>query len=415
MRHIVKIFLLMLIAIFACGCGGGGGGAKLSIPSNIIYSREEAVQQGSWTILVYLDADNDLESAAIANFNQMEMIGSSKDVRIVVQIDRIPGYDSSNGNWTDTRRYLITRDNDISKMNSVRLDEEPLGELDMGSWHTLRSFVQWGVQQFPADNYCLIIWDHGNGWQIRNASIMPEHKYVAIDSTNYGALNVNQIPNAISGLGINVLAFDACYMQQFEVAYELRNSADYLVASAASEPSPGYNYRNWLVRVNAATTPVQLCNILVEEYARAYPPPRKAITLSAVDLSKMDELARALSNFSQILIANSASQRNALSNARLSALNYSKATGDFDRYSIDLLDYAGLCAPYLGAEGQDAYQNLADVLSETIIAMHANPDMPKSNGLAIYLPPPHEFDYRYNVLAIAANTLWNEWIQAQQL
>ena len=62
-----------------------------------------------WTVMIYLDADNNLESAGIDDISEMEMVGSSDDVNIVVQVDRIPysvlaanneGYtdDTSNGN-----------------------------------------------------------------------------------------------------------------------------------------------------------------------------------------------------------------------------------------------------------------------------------------------------------------------------
>jgi len=76
-----------------------------------------------WTVMVYLDADNNLESAGINDINEMEIVGSSDDVNVVVQVDRIPysvlaannqGYadDVSNGDWTNTRRYYIIQDFD---------------------------------------------------------------------------------------------------------------------------------------------------------------------------------------------------------------------------------------------------------------------------------------------------------------
>jgi len=50
-----------------------------------------------WTFMVYLDGDNNLEGAGIDDINEMEMVGSNDDIKIVVLFDRIPGYDSSNG------------------------------------------------------------------------------------------------------------------------------------------------------------------------------------------------------------------------------------------------------------------------------------------------------------------------------
>jgi C1A family cysteine protease len=60
--------------------------------------------ESSWTFMIYLDGDNNLESAAIDDFMEMSSVGSTSDVNIVVQFDRIPGYVSSYDDWTDCWR-----------------------------------------------------------------------------------------------------------------------------------------------------------------------------------------------------------------------------------------------------------------------------------------------------------------------
>ena len=76
----------------------------------------------NWTFMIYLDADCNLESAGIEDINEMEMEGSDDNINIVVQIDRILGYALSNGDWTGTRRFYITKDfdTDIISSNVVR-------------------------------------------------------------------------------------------------------------------------------------------------------------------------------------------------------------------------------------------------------------------------------------------------------
>lgn len=412
------ILLVALLLPVLAGCGGSGGGssgtgsltngASLGPP---ISTRDEAKSQGAWTVLIYLDADNDLEAAGITNFNQMELVGSTRDVRIVVQMDRIRGYDSSNGDWTDARRYLVTRDGDPSEIRSLRLDDVPLGEVDMGDWRTLRDFVEWGVREFPAQHYCLVIWDHGTGWQMRTAGV-PQYKYIASDETSGTGMNVTDIPRALAGVRIDVLAFDACLMQQIEVAYELRNSACYMVGSASSEPSPGYNYSAWLSRIGAGTTPADLARVIVEEYARAYPPPRKAITQCAVDLGMMNDLARAASSFAEVMITAGRGLPQ-LKQARETAVNYSTADGGANRHYLDLMDYATQCTDALGLDAQDAYQTLKSALGAAVVAESHNPSLANSYGIGIYVPPPGSYDYRYGWLSFAVDTAWDEWIRAQ--
>ena len=48
-----------------------------------------------WSVLVYMNADDDLEPYLIEDFNEMELCGSTGRVNVVVQMDRHPGYDAS--------------------------------------------------------------------------------------------------------------------------------------------------------------------------------------------------------------------------------------------------------------------------------------------------------------------------------
>lgn len=414
-NYSAHLLLAAIITIALAGCGGGSGGSAgmISVLAPPISTVDEARQQGTWTVLVYLDADNDLEAAGITNLNQMEAVGSTKDVRVVVQMDRIAGHDASNGNWTDTRRYLVTRDSDTQTIKSIRVDSPALGERNMSDWRTLKEFVDWGTREFPADNYCLIIWDHGTGWQIRANEVMPEYKYVISDDTSGDQMNVNEIPGALADVDIDVVAFDACFMQQLEIAYELRDSAGYLVGSTATEPSPGYNYSTLLRGIDANTSPEGLCGSMVSQYARTYPSPRKAITQSAVDLSRISDVAQATDQLAQALISNSGAYADELADARAAALNYSTASDSPDHYNYDLLDYASKCSTALGADVDAAYNSLQSALQSAIIAEAHNPDMPQSTGLAAYIPPPGSYDSRYNILALSADTQWDNWLRAQ--
>jgi clostripain len=152
------IFVLMILSIGLTGC----------------FINPPIPNIPEWTVMIYLDADNNLESAGINDINEMEMVGSSSDVNIVVQVDRIPysvlaanneGYldDSSNSNWTNTRRYYITQDFDPYQISSDLKSE--LGELNMGDPQTLVDFASWAVTEYPAEKYLLVIWNHGGGFR----------------------------------------------------------------------------------------------------------------------------------------------------------------------------------------------------------------------------------------------------------
>ncbi len=120
-------------------------------------------QSAKWTLLIYLDGDNDLEDAGIEDMNEMEVVGSGDSVNILVQFDRIDGEDNTNGDWTDTRRFRITQDSDMDIISSSPV--QMLGELNMGHPQTLTDFINWGVTNYPAQHYMLVLWNHGGGWR----------------------------------------------------------------------------------------------------------------------------------------------------------------------------------------------------------------------------------------------------------
>jgi len=407
--------MLSLAASVLAGCGGDG---VTTFPESLglapaITSVEEARTPGKWTVLVYIDGDNDLEYYALQNMNQMEEVGSSRDARIVVQVDRAAGYDKTEDDWTDTRRYLMIRDVNPDSLNSVRLDDPPMGELDMADWHNLHDFVQWGKANFPAEHYCLVVWDHGSGWEFGRIAAMPPRKYILIDDATDTVLNIDDLARALEGTKLDVVAFDACFMMQLEVAYELKDCTTYMAGSAAATPSAGYNYAAWLRRVGSTTSPLDLTKILTDEFMATYPPPAEAIAHSAIDLRQIGGLAAAASSFATILLDNASTKADQLASARTSALNYSRLAFGSERYIVDLVDYASIARDAVGPDAGEAYSALVAASDRAVVYERHNPDTPTAHGLGIYVPGPRQFDTNYARLLLASDTNWDEWIAGQ--
>jgi hypothetical protein len=134
---------------------------------DIVLRKYVATSETGWTFMVYLDGDNNLERYEIDDFNQMELAANNANVNVIVQLDRIPGEDSSNGDWTTTRRYEVKYDTDTDNFASYTLgvDYWELGELNMADPNTLSGFVQWAKTNYPADHYFLALVNHGSGWK----------------------------------------------------------------------------------------------------------------------------------------------------------------------------------------------------------------------------------------------------------
>ncbi|MBT3220580.1 MAG: hypothetical protein HN348_15955, partial [Proteobacteria bacterium] len=143
------------------------------------------VELARWTFAVFLNGDNDLEDWVLPDINEMEKVGSGNGVHIVVQADRIEGYSTAEGDWTDARRYYITADDDAFAVNSTLVEE--IGEVNMGDPEVLSDFAMWAHDTYPAERLALIFWNHGDSW-LRSSDPPPD--MLSWDETDSSELSI---------------------------------------------------------------------------------------------------------------------------------------------------------------------------------------------------------------------------------
>jgi hypothetical protein len=56
---------------------------------------QDPTAKALWTVLVFLNADNNLESFGVRDFREMARIGSTDKVNVIVQMDRNPGFSAT--------------------------------------------------------------------------------------------------------------------------------------------------------------------------------------------------------------------------------------------------------------------------------------------------------------------------------
>ena len=390
-KHAI-IIVLIILSITLTGCFTNPSGH--SIPE--------------WTVMIYLDADNNLESAGINDINEMEIVGSSSKVNIVVQADRIPNYDNSNDNWTTTRRYYIMQDNDPFLINS-QFDD--LGELNMGDPQTLIDFTSWAVTEYPAEKYLLIIWNHGGGFRSPAYS-----KGIAQDDTSgKDIITMPELEDALSaisvqmGKNIDIVGMDACLMAMTEVAYQIKDCADILVTSEENVPGDGWPYDTILAQLvsNPHMSPEQLAANIVDKYIISYP--YDNVTQSAIDLSYMDDLAGQLSSMADSIRSDTLTSKDAYLNAAYSSQHYSDYYHDF----IDLYDF---CSKVYYYSNNFEVKAITLIVQQNLLNAVINSDynggiLSGSKGLSIYFPLYKEYDSEnYNNTNFAQDTFWNEML-----
>jgi hypothetical protein len=374
-----------------------------------------------------MDGDNNLESAAIDDFNELEAAGSTPGVNIVVQLDRIPGYDTSNGNWTIARRYFIDLDpNGYDGIIRSTLISD-LGEVNMGDPTTLINFVNWARTTYPADYYLLVLWDHGDGWKNRIARVLSKGRYTAIqkreplkgicsDDTDNDYLTMPELQTALHTATaggtdpIDVVGFDACLMAMLEVNYEIFPYASYSVGSEESVQNDGWDYHStmaWLI-TNPLSTPDQLSSRIVTDYMNFYGL-AGFDTLSAVDLSLIPALSTAVDTLATDLINGMALYQNNMIDARMQAEEY------MDPDFIDLYHFAQLIQIEVpDVQIQTDAQNVMNAVTASVIAEGHGALHPDSHGISIYFPyGASRYLSSYETeTEFAQDTMWDEFLIA---
>lgn len=337
----------------------------------------------AWTVLVYLAGDNDLESDALRDLNEMELVGSSDQLRIIVQLDR-GGRLGAGERWAGTRRYYVTRDSDTERISSQVLEDR--GQLSTGDPQNLADFIVWGVRQYPAERYALVLWDHGSAWA-----------GIAFDTTSGGdGLSLPELQQALAtaqnqldGLRLDMIGFDACLMGQLDVLLAAAPYAQIGVASAELEPSDGWDWAALLGRVaqRPAVDGRELARAAVETYADYYTRRDDRIaTLSAFDLSQMPDLLSRVDAFATQVQANLAATYRPLAEARSHAAIYSQPRPE-EFNAVDLGDLARLTiASGAPAPVSQAADDLRRALESARVAHWSGPFHAQGSGLSIYFP-----------------------------
>jgi hypothetical protein len=308
-----------------------------------------------WTFIIYMAADNDLESASIINFKELEAVRyGNAPISILVLLDRSPYYDMTNGNWSDTRLYEIKSDPSgfTSTINSPRLDCPELGlskyteiELNTADPMVLSRLIDFAKRAYPAEHYALFIWGHGTGWRSSadtNTSYTPPLKAIAIDDTHGQYMSLPSFGRAIAGKGLSVIGFDTCYGAILEVAYQVRNNAELFIGSQGAILSTGWNYTtlfsDFIQKPNLSIS--DLGNSIQYQYSERYGSLNNA-TISQIQLSQVENLFNKFNDFSGIIADSMTTQlsRNAvLDHVLHNVESYYFTSFPSDLY-IDVMDF----------------------------------------------------------------------------
>lgn len=363
---------------------------------------DDAEGEASWTFLVYMMGDTNLEPYALDDLAEMASVGSSEELNVVAMVDRSPDY-SSDGvlnldDWEDTKLFEVRQD------EFVELDD--LGELNTGDPETLARFVETAVTEYPAENYALLLWDHGGGWLGMGADETNDEDPLELDEIAAGI----DAGLAATDVGtLDLIGFDACLMATYEVVSTLAPYADYMVASEEVEPGHGWNYGQLaLVEEEPGTDAPTLASAMLEGYSEqaADEGTEADITLGILDLAAVDELQAAMGDVAEAYIDDPGAYTPELASAQQDVLEFGRDPDP--AYSTYQIDLGGFLANLVeSGDGELAARATAaiEALDAMVIEHVAGPATSASTGLSIYFPPLRSY-FSDDYLALGGVPTW---------
>ena len=291
----------------------------------------------SVVVMEYIIGSNLEDNSGLASANIQMMEDASKQGSALTFVLQAGGSRRWFTKGMDDEGYgrLEIRDGKIQKV----MDLDP--DMCMAEGENLSDFIKWTKETYPADRYMLILWDHGGGiaYGYGQDQVNPR------EGEEIDTIKVSEIIEAVadSGVTFDIIGFDACLMQDLEIANALEPYADYYLASEEVEGGLGWYYTSAFGKLAAEP------GMGSEEFGRALISsydqfnrslndgnPQTDATLSLVDLTLVKQAADKVSDFFETANEAVRNDRDDFADIGAAASSAYTFTGD---YQIDLIDF----------------------------------------------------------------------------
>ena len=354
--------------------GSNVGTLNTSVASGVKAKRTKILgnNKDEITIMVYM-CGSDLESHnAMGTYDLQEMASAaiSDNINLLV-------YTGGCSRWQN--KIVSNSVNQIYRVAGNGQLEQLVKNAGTGSMvdpDTLVSFIEWATENYEANRYELIMWDHGSG---SVGGYGYDEKYEKL-----GSMSLAQIDQALTeaDVSFDFIGFDACLMANTEAALMLAEHADYLIASEESEPGIGWYYTDWLNALsrNTSMPTIEIGKNIADSFVSTCKKQTsgQSATLSVVDLAELSatvpsKLSAFASSTTGMITGNN---YRTIASARSGSREFAQSS------YADLVDLVDLATNVGTKEGNE----LAKTLLNCIKYNNTTSDMYDSYGLSIYFP-----------------------------
>ena len=430
-------------------------------------------EPADWTMLVYVQANNNLSGFAMKNFSDMASVGSSDKFHSLVQWYQA----NQKGIW----RYRVEK-------GRMTLDECHQVESDGTTSADLVDSMRWAANKYPANHYSLVLWNHGIGiidpvwgrvqpWQVHqprlsfSQDIVRDNPRIQLDGITTFTTQQNQnmeqfaltstntsnlldlvttstrgilfnehsrtymdnqsLTNALKdikqsvlkGKKLDLLGMDACLMAMVEVGYLARDYAEVMVASQEVELAQGWNYRSLMSLMSIKDAhPHHIARGIVSAYETEYRDKIPFYTQSAIDLNGMKTLTQGL----DIMIGHFRTCKNVdpqgiseiAKKARRSCLQFSSASyidlhsflSEWHRMTTEVPHNSGAFKSRSFDQLQKSITTCMKLVDQYVIASASGKHHARARGLSVYFPM-GRIDESYPKTSFAQECQWYSFIK----
>lgn len=337
------------------------------------------------TVLAYIIAENSLSGYDEDNISAM-MEGMSKgdDKALNLLV-----YQDNQGHAPVLWKIEKNNRNKVSKVAVKEYDEQNSVDPEV-----MKNVIREAFSAYPASEKGLVLWSHGSGWlpspnYTENLAMeeIPRKRAFGQDGDDWLELWTLRTILEQAGIHFNFLIFDACHMANVEVAYELRNVTDCLIASSAEIMGDGFPYATVIPLMNK---PQLDLSSVGQAYMDLYDGRNNYYggTISVINTQHLTTLA---------LLCRQALANNELTDNEIAAADIQefgrKVTSrtSYRNFFYDLQDYVSFISPAMAEESDALLKQIVMYEGHTNRFGFTNYggeiiDIRKSCGLTVFIP-----------------------------
>ena len=353
---------------------------KASDPTTVVTEPDDGVADRT---IIFYGIGSNLESTASnlsADIKEMLAAQPGSEINVVLQTGGCSDFQNTYCEDGMVQRFVV--------QNGTLTELDNLGHISMVETTSLTDFICFAQENYPAEKYILVLWDHGGGIPLG---------YGVDENYPDETLTDVELAEAIgnSGVEFESIIFNACLMGSLEVVKGLDPYTDYIVAAesptwGSARYDVGINYTDFLNYIgnDYSGDAKEYCEFVVRNYMEGINEHQNKTgyygidtCMSAIDTDNTEVICEAYDDFIEAL-----SSRVFTTDGYVEYVKIREECGYFEGSdSVDIITLAGKYANCGDAAIEAAAEKLITEISSCVYT-ESNNSYTYAHGITAYSP-----------------------------